>query len=121
MLRTPQHMPPCARLQRHQTELHTRCFALPKSLLWLAFTAPIDTVQVLSSPRNFTLGGYAEGVSNPNLLTYPITLSPASGVLQATGNQASYTPDQPGVYEARYRADNGATQSNRLFNIGSGC
>lgn len=80
---------------------------------WLASTAPIDTVQVLSSPRTFTLGSYTEGVSNPNLLTYPITLSPASGVLQATGNQASYTPDQPGVYEARYRADNGATQSNR--------
>ncbi|GIV10350.1 MAG: hypothetical protein KatS3mg019_2441 [Fimbriimonadales bacterium] len=80
---------------------------------WLASTAPIDTVQVLSSPRAFTLGGFMEGFLDPNQLTYPITLSPASGVLQATGNQATYTADQPGVYEARYRADNGATQSNR--------
>ncbi|MCS6923191.1 MAG: Ig-like domain repeat protein [Fimbriimonadales bacterium] len=80
---------------------------------WMASTAPIDTVHLMGSPRTFTLGGYAESLSNPHQLTYPITLSPASGVLQTTGNQAAYTPDQPGVYEAHYRADNGATQSNR--------
>lgn len=80
---------------------------------WVASTAPIDTVNVLSSTRTFTLGGFAESLSNPNQLTYSITLSPASGVLEASGNQATYTADQPGVYEARYRANNGATQSNR--------
>jgi len=80
---------------------------------WLASTAPIDTVQVQGSPRNFTLGGFMENLSDPAQLAYPITLSPASGMLQATGNQATYTPDLPGVYEARYRADSGAALSNR--------
>jgi len=80
---------------------------------WLASTAPIDTVHVFNSPRAFTLGGFMESLLNPNQLTYPITLNPASGVLQATGNQATYTPDQPGVYEARYRADYTSMQSNR--------
>ncbi|GBC94004.1 hypothetical protein HRbin15_02509 [bacterium HR15] len=80
---------------------------------WVASTAPIDTVNLLAASRTFTLGGFMESLSNPNQLTYPITLNPASGVLQATGNQATYTPDQPGVYEARYRADYTSMQSNR--------
>jgi hypothetical protein len=79
---------------------------------WLGSTAPIHTVLVPSGARTFTLGGYAEYLSNPNQLSYQVTQNPAAGTLNLTGNQATYTPAQHGVYPMRYRVSDGGVSSH---------
>jgi hypothetical protein len=79
---------------------------------WLGSTAPIHTVLVPSGARTFTLGGYAEYLANPNQLSYQVTENPAVGTLNLTGNQATYTPAQHGVYPMRYRVSDGGVSSH---------
>lgn len=79
---------------------------------WLASTAPIDTVHsVMSEPRTFTLGAFAEYRTDPNQLTYSVIQPPSQGTLNTTNNTATYTPAQPGVFPMRYRAVDGFTAS----------
>ncbi len=78
----------------------------------LASTAPIHTVNTLvDTPRSFTLGAFAEHLSDPNALTYSVVQHPSQGTLSTTLNMATYTPSQPGVFRMRYRAVDGSVSS----------
>jgi len=79
---------------------------------WLGSTAPIHTVLVPAGARTFTLGGYAEYLVSPNHLSYQVVQNPAAGSLNLTGNQATYTPAQHGVYPMRYRVTDGVVSSH---------
>lgn len=79
---------------------------------WLGSTAPIDAVLAPAGARTFTLGGYAEYLASPNHLSYQVVQNPAAGSLNLTGNQATYTPAQHGVYPMRYRVTDGVVSSH---------
>ncbi|CUU01438.1 Disaggregatase related [Armatimonadetes bacterium GBS] len=79
---------------------------------WLGSTAPLHTVHVPAGERTFTLGAFAEYLTQPNQLTYQIVENPASGSLNLSGNQATYTPDQPGAYTMRYTVSHSAAALN---------
>jgi hypothetical protein len=79
---------------------------------WLGSTVPIHTVLAPAGARTFTLGGYAEYLASPNHLSYQVVQNPAAGSLNLTGNQATYTPAQHGVYPMRYRVTDGVVSSH---------
>ncbi|BCW94824.1 MAG: hypothetical protein KatS3mg018_0306 [Fimbriimonadales bacterium] len=79
---------------------------------WLGSTAPLHTVHVPAGGRAFTLGAFAEYLTQPNQLTYQIVENPASGSLNLSGNEATYTPDQPGAYTMRYTVSHSAAALN---------
>ncbi len=79
---------------------------------WLGSTAPLYTVHVPAGERTFTLGAFAESLTQPDQLTYQIVENPADGTLNLSGNQATYTPDQPGTYTMRYTVSHSAAALN---------
>ena len=79
--------------------------------LWLASTAPIDTVNVQYAPRLITLAGFDAG-GNP--LTFLIKGIPSQGTLLGSSPDFTYTPklSYSGTDSFTYTANNGGQTSN---------